>query len=132
MNIKAIRTALATLVVPGFNVYPSFVGATSLDMIVIGSPTSITYVTTYGGQGSMELPVRVVVSRKSEQYAQDILDGVMSLGTPNSFIDAMLALEGPWKNLSVNSVGEPSSVQVGNTEAVEVEFALNITARKDQ
>lgn len=101
-------------------------------MIVIGQPTSITYLTTYGGLAVIELPVRVVVARTTEQRAQDLIDAALSTGDDSSVIDALLALEGPWKTLTANTVGEPIDVTVGQSEAVEAVFQLTIHARRDQ
>lgn len=132
MQLAAIRTALATVSVPGFKSYRSAVDVGDIPAIVVGQVSAIKYTSSYGGSSEIELPVRVIVSRADEQSAQTLLDAAMSLGHEGSVVDALRDVVGPWRTMTVNSASEPFGVTVGTAEAIEVVFTLSISARKDQ
>lgn len=132
MQLAAIRTALATVVCPPFKAYRSAIALGDLPAIVVGHPTSVVYTASYGGSSDIVLPMRCLVPRADEQSAQDLLDAAMSIGHDGSVVDALRDVVGPWRTMTVNSASEPFGVTVGNAEAVEVVFILNISARKDQ
>lgn len=128
MILSAIRTALSGVYVADFKTYPNAVGPHTLPALFVGQPTSIAYETAYGGRAEITWPIDAVVPRTDETAAQRLLDAAMSNDDDSSVVNGLRALDGPWRSLTVNSVGEPEGIQVEQTEAVRVTFVVTIRA----
>jgi hypothetical protein len=131
MNPKTIRTALATRLetISGLRVAPSPRDQVNPPMAVISGPDPLTYGETWDAGHRLSFTVRVLVSRGSEDAAQDKLDAFMSDDDASSLyaaVEADKSLGGAVASAQVVSADNSGQIEVNNVSYLAVDFTVDV------
>lgn len=133
-TITQIRQAIATqlALVTTLNVYSSVVDSVMAPAAIVGTPTTIEYDYTFRSANfKMQIPIRLIAARVQEDYAQELLDAMVSYEGASSVPLAMSLDPQLSATAQTSRIVEARNYGVYEVEGISylgVEFMLEVIA----
>lgn len=132
-SLTQIRTDMADrmALINGLNCYDRIADSLAEPAAVVGMPDPLTYNLTFGPTaGTYLIPVRLYVARVDAEEAQALLDAYIAPTGATAIKQALEAttVTGCWHSITVVSVGEFGSYEVGGIAYLGCQFQVEVIA----